>query len=644
MADWPASGIEYVSFDIFDTLLHRRVKAPVDVFEAVRLKLLESRQAVLDHDLFDSFTTLRMQAETRAREDRRAQAGDDGEITLDEIYSAMRGLSGCDEALTDMMKSVELDLEDVFLFASPEGGQRYEQARAAGLPIAFISDMYLPSAWLGQKLERAGLKGAADIPLYVSGEHRIGKHDGALFRKVSTDLGWPLGKSWLHVGDNRHADVRAAEKAGLETEHATWADVDNRLVPTPGPLDSHTIGSLTGFLKQKQAGNLLPEDELGRIGYTVWGPMLFGFTLWLASQIRQNDLKRLLFVARDGWLLQKIYERCKPLLGHDNVETEYFFMSRKTGYQTGVRDWDVALNWYFVAGKVPKSARRMLTAAGLNPEPYRKMLAEHGIPDMDAPVPVNEQIKVKNVIDKLFMPILTENARQRKKFARYYTDAFAGHERIGFIDIGWSGNIQRSFVNSLPDVSARENVLGFFVGALPSAGENLKRGIRIEGWLEDGVGAANWEHLLVNGGAELMEFILSADGGSTIGLKENPDGSITPLREESTPAEEEYRAKARKAQAGVLKFVDDNLYLLEHFSPETLCSSAWAAEFARLVENPNESELAQLAGITHSDAPGANDERLPLAIKLSGIDRYLPHKRRKARKASFWKFAFRKLN
>ena len=82
-----------VTFDIFDTLVHRKVRAPVDVFEMVRLKAFEIEDSWKHHDTFDRFPDDRILAENLAREKRRADSLSEGEVTFDEIYESFAKIS-----------------------------------------------------------------------------------------------------------------------------------------------------------------------------------------------------------------------------------------------------------------------------------------------------------------------------------------------------------------------------------------------------------------------------------------------------------------------------------------------------------------------------------------------------------------------
>lgn len=140
-----AKHIDIVTFDIFDTLLHRKIWAPADIFECIRLKLYENECSLLMHGIFKNFPYDRIQAESNSRARRQQEYGGDAEVTFDEIYKEYALLTGCPLAVVDLIKSIELDIENHMLVASPAGLALYDQYCKSGKKIAFISDMYLPS-------------------------------------------------------------------------------------------------------------------------------------------------------------------------------------------------------------------------------------------------------------------------------------------------------------------------------------------------------------------------------------------------------------------------------------------------------------------------------------------------------------------
>lgn len=636
--------IDVVTFDIFDTLLHRRVLAPVDVFELVRLKAFEDERSLLAHDILLNFTYDRMDAERRSRIRHQNESGGEGEVTFDEIYREYSLLTGCREELTEFLKSIELDVERHVLVASHEGMKVYEEHRNAGRRIAFISDMYLPSDWLRDTLQAKGFSGADQLDIFVSGEHRLSKHTGKLFQVVKEALGVADNYRWLHVGDNLHADVKRAKEYGIRTLHADWGKVDNRFTPTVGKGAAHIVASIIAFLDTRQAAQYIPADNLEAIGYRVFGPLLFGFNAWLMKACRENKLKDLIFVARDGWLLKQLFESCKDVAGLSDVTAKYFFMSRKIGYQVGLREWDSHLNWYLISSRTPKSVEKSFRNANLRAEQNLHQLSAFGLEDIHCARDHFHHFSMKHALDTMFQEALAATKINRDLYKDYFNLMPERDAHLGLVDIGWAGNIQKAFVHTMNDYTARDRVIGLYLGTLTSSNHIAAKGFKMKGWLCNGGHPQNWEHLLVNGGVELLEFLLTADHGSALELRRQEDGQIVPIIEDASKLETPYREKAMRVQSGVRRFFDDYKFLLSIYEPATLMSDQWVRPFERLVTNPTQMELDELASLTHSDSPGSNDERLPLASRQPLKVRLFKGRMRRARNRSYWKAAFDKLN
>ena len=645
MSNVDFSAFELVSFDIFDTLLHRLVLAPVDVFELVRLRAFEDPRSLLNHQSLDNFVETRMLAEAKARTLRVTEHGGEGEITFDEIYDRWLQETGAARDLADWLKTLELDCEARVLHASVEGKALYDAARDAGCAILFASDMYLSANFLRNTLVNEGFDGAEDYPLYVSGEARLSKHSGSLYGYIAGAEGQKTGMHWLHVGDDPYSDVVKAREAGLATHHATWATINN--VPTVRP-NAHGCGnfvqSLMKSLKESHACTRLPKDSLMRIGYRVWGPMLFGFSCWLISQFRSADIQHTVFIARDGWLMLKLLQICLEKLPATVMTSSYFYMSRKTGFKTGVRDWHSDRTWYYAAGKNRTTAKRIFSAAGIDADDHRDVLENHGISNIDSVLSEHLKSCAVQALNTVYMEVLRLNANNRKRFSRFYDEAVAGNSRIALVDIGWVGNIQRCFLHSLSDRAASSNVYGYYLGLHSDHMRlNAELGMIMKGWLNCFDKHEEMTQALLSGGVELLEFILTAPHGSTIDLAKKESG-IFPILEDQGVQEMEHQALVERAQAGVIRFFEDHVFLLDWLSPETLDNPAWADAFLQLVNEPDHDELQHLANVTHSDGPGANKFRLALAPKLPPENASNLKCWEEAREDAFWKTAFDILN
>ena len=102
LGDIDLSGIDWISIDVFDTLLMRRCHRPVDIFDIVGRRLREMK-LIADHLSAEAFRHVRIIAESEARERRKKLHGDT-EIDLDDIYQSL------DHLIPDCLLAAEVDL------------------------------------------------------------------------------------------------------------------------------------------------------------------------------------------------------------------------------------------------------------------------------------------------------------------------------------------------------------------------------------------------------------------------------------------------------------------------------------------------------------------------------------------------------
>lgn len=630
---------DLVSFDVFDTLVHRKLRAPVDIFEAVRLRAFETFDALLNHDLLMRFPHDRMKAETSSRERLIALTGGEGEVRFDEIYAEYQRKTNCSDEVLDLLMRLELELEQGFLFASHAGLRKYRELRAQAHQVAFLSDMYHSPEWLGATLERLGFDEARSVPVFVSGACRKSKHAGTMFLLVRKELGLTEKSSWLHVGDNLHADMAQAAAHGVQTLRADWAEVDNSFRPIIGSHDAHLIDSITQFSFLPQAAELVPAGDYEKIGYRIFGPLVFGFIAWLFARCHEEKVERAIFIARDGWLPLQLFDQFAAKAGLSDLPTEYVYSSRRVGARLGTREWDVNQIGTLVGGRSGKSIRRALDGLGLDVEDYRHVLESRGFaPDMI--VPVDRQAEIVAMLATLYQDALAHSVKERSELGAYFEAVIGDVGKTAVVDIGWNGNMQRFALQSCRNWVSLERIVGLYLGTHETSRYNSDRGHRMFGWLSHQGQPSHVREYLVSGGIELLEFALTADHGSTMALRKSASGGIEPVLEELDLDEAVYRELALRVQCGIRKFADDFGFLFEIYQPGSICSRQWAQPFDRLVTSPTEEEVDLLGNLTHSDIAGPNTSRLPLAPSQPNTVKRSRKRMRIAREQAYWKAGF----
>lgn len=311
---------EIISFDIFDTVLMRRVCEPADVFSLV------------DQDTEGSlplpFSEMRKLAEQELLRE--------CEPDIYQIYTRIGEKYGLSRETCTALMERELQKEREVLIVRDKMKECMAYCKTQGKQFYFVSDMYLPSEILGRFLEELGITGYAGI--LVSCEHHMTKSRG-LFRILKEKAG---GKSYLHIGDHADADYRAAMENGIDAFLVMPAIRMLEISVCKDVLAYRSgVGSsvMAGMFAAKLLNNpfALYESE-GKpavrnardFGFLFIGPLLVSFLSWMPGVLERDGRGIILFSARDGWLVRQAYHILKTQWrGAGFPEDIYFLISRR---------------------------------------------------------------------------------------------------------------------------------------------------------------------------------------------------------------------------------------------------------------------------------------------------------------------------
>ena len=197
------------SFDIFDTVIGRRVQKPVDIFSLVSTRLLAEHPEV-QHDIAENFHDLRRKAEADAR---KAASAED--INFDDIYDQLARTCSLSKAQRDFLQMFEFRLELENTRPIHTNVKQIHNLLQQGERVIFISDMYLQSKYIKQLLAKASPV-FAELPLYVSNECGLLKQTGSLFKYVLEKENI-RPEELIHRGDNPVADLEKPRSLGIGT-------------------------------------------------------------------------------------------------------------------------------------------------------------------------------------------------------------------------------------------------------------------------------------------------------------------------------------------------------------------------------------------------------------------------------------------
>ncbi len=184
---------EYLSFDIFDTLIVRDLAEPKEVFRKI-----EQLQQI------PGFYKKRIAAEQKARE--KAQ----GEVTIEDIYQCYPEIQP--DQVSEYCRR-ELDMELQVCHPNPRMISFYREC-VARKKVVLVSDMYFQTNHIKEILNRCGIYGYERI--FVSCEIGETKRSGKLYEAVLRELGVSKG-NMMHIGNDFMNDYVGARKAAIKT-------------------------------------------------------------------------------------------------------------------------------------------------------------------------------------------------------------------------------------------------------------------------------------------------------------------------------------------------------------------------------------------------------------------------------------------
>ena len=282
-----------ISFDIFDTAVVRPYVCPADIFQHM----------AQTHNI-DNWKEIRCQAEYIAWNKYRSDVKED--ITLNEIYAEIP--SSC-----QYLKDEEILFEQDQVLVNPQIYEIYQYALKQHKKIIFTSDMYLPKNIIANILKKCGYSDYTN--LYVSCEHGKLKKTGSLFRFLINDMN-VSASDILHIGDNTESDIKSANACGLATFYYTpilqqyynsypYLRKISQFCKSNLSLSAIVMLCAIRHVNDK----MFSANYWYSIGYRFAGPLCHTFLAWIYDLLPAN-INDLIFIARDGYLLEKVAKKC----------------------------------------------------------------------------------------------------------------------------------------------------------------------------------------------------------------------------------------------------------------------------------------------------------------------------------------------
>jgi FMN phosphatase YigB (HAD superfamily) len=468
------------SYDVFDTVLTRRIGDPDAVIDVVAERLAADIGLPVPAPVF---------AAARKRQERRLNQLAGHHVPLREVYAEVAAALSADPASAEVWARAEEQVDRELTLPVPGGARLVADSRAAGHPVVFISDTPHSETFVHELLVGHGVA-EPDDRVFTSSARGVTKSKGGLFTAVAAVVGSSDG--YLHRGDHRRSDLAAARVEGWKSSQVA----DAKLTRYESLLEKHAdaTGGLTSWLAGSSRVARLEAYERGvpravaDVAAGVMAPMLVGYVLWALGQARVRGLRRLYFVARDGEVMLEVARRVGPVVA-PHVELRYLYGSRQPWVLGACATSDVVLR-HWAQGRTDFTARTTLERVGVTPEQAYELtgMAATSPKRADTPLSPAERTELADLIQS--EPLLSLVREQAGGFAER-TTAYLRQEGLldgtpsALVDAGWSGRAAAG-LDALLVAAGGAPVPHLFVGLLGGKGEDeLRRDLQLVPWLFD---------------------------------------------------------------------------------------------------------------------------------------------------------------
>jgi predicted HAD superfamily hydrolase len=598
-----------VSFDIFDTAVLRTVSKPPDVF----LVVLEQYQA--QHGSLDiPFCEARQEAEKQVRKNT-WEKWQETEITLDAIYDFLSLQWEIPQKEAIRLKTLELKAEESLVVQNPFIFEIYSYCLKQEIPVIFTSDIYLPEQTICNILDKTGYQSRETV--FLSSTRKVTKAAGGLYQCLIKEMHCQPD-TILHIGDNYDSDIKQAQSFGITTYYyeqcRSKAAKDplfqkNILEPFQNVHSKLEQSLVTGpimnaYYAERNAESLAPlrEDFWYTLGYWSVGILYLAFADWVRRQAIQDKIDRLYFLARDGYIMQTVYNELKQVKT-EAPESCYLYASRRA-YNipaiTTLTEQDID---FLVSGTSRLTLGQFLGRIGLDADSLGGEIQKAGFHSSEDLVQTGLDYGRLRLLYRIVAPHIQDIAQKERAALKSYfqeTGLLDDSTNVAVVDIGWHGSMQRSLDIVLGLFGNKPKIQGYYFGTFPPAEQRVKQGYKISSFLCH-LGQPQKYHQLVKQCVELFEFIHSAPHGSLVKFESHGD-TVQPIFDNDVRPDK--RRQAQRLQEGALDFIRDFLRTWPQVNFLTLSTEAAIAPLARLLENPTTQEAVLIGNLTHCEGFG----------------------------------------
>lgn len=432
------AGDKLISYDLFGTLIDWKTGSFDGVIRILQSRLEDDQALGLDPHFVEQFCIYRKQAINLAL-NTYVKAGVQ-EISLEQIYQAIQLNGFISETQMQDMLSMELTLWKEQLRLIDVGIENLKADFQSGTPVIIVADSIL-----GEKILRPWLQELDPIfrvtRLCLSVDYKKRSSSGSLFSLLRDERRWKDFEGWRHKSAVSYPCEVWLKQVGMQFEK-----FDLRQLPRPEqdllakfPFDA-TLQRCTGITRSLMEGNNLTIAEAA--GSSLGGTLLTVYVQWLLQTSIRKGIKRLYFIARDGYILRQMAEILIKAWNL-SLKTFYIYGSRKAWRMPSFDGTEEALRLMILYSNA-NNLRALAGALGISAGVFQKYFS--GL-DVDEKFTTAGRIAVARKLcrDEEFRFMLREKHRsQRESVIAYLKQEIdTSDDAFAFVEINGTGFTQQ---------------------------------------------------------------------------------------------------------------------------------------------------------------------------------------------------------
>lgn len=408
---------DIISFDVFDTLILRPFSSPTDLFY-----LLGDKLNYLD------FARIRQEMEWKARQ-KKQKSEYHYEVTLDDIYTVLSEETGIEK---EPAMQMEIDLENRYCFANPYMVKVIQELLKLKKRIIISSDMYLNTKQIQNLLMLCGYPEFAAY--YVSCDKTASKSKGDLYNVIKNKEG--KDKKYIHVGDNYISDIEEAKKHGFSAE--LYTNVNHVGMPYRAEdMSVITGGIYRGLVNAHIHNGRKVYSREYEFGYIYGGLFVTGYCQFIHKYVQTHKIDKLLFLARDGDVLLKAYQRLYP---DDYDKSVYVYWSRLAATKMTAKHYKYDYFRRFLYHKVNQNYCLEQIFSSMELEDMLPQFCETYRLTPQTELKDSNIAHLKKYFREHWNEVLAHYEEQLVAGKQYYEEILQGAKTAVAIDIGWAGS------------------------------------------------------------------------------------------------------------------------------------------------------------------------------------------------------------